>query len=449
MSKQAEKLEKFFWFYLILNPILDIVSGIYIQFVTHGDVYSSASIAPITPSLVVRMLVLLVMIGYILLIRDWRSVKIAIPMGVAWALSVVSEFITFGEISIFIDVQYFARFAYNVAVFFVYCRMMERSGMPREQVIEKIHRFIIISLFLLTVVIVVPYIFGAGHYTYADRFGYRGFRGFYYSGNDITGALMILFPIGSCYFLSIPKREMDRKRMLLLGLPLAMTLLSMLMIGTKTAFLAIGVSIAGLLIYALVRFFHKDCEALKRFACVAVLLIALYAVISALSVLVSGISIGQTLEGTIQGFRDSNNESAETLFFSGRLNKLAPAWDDYTSGGLLTWLFGVGRGSQVETIEMDLCETLIYYGLFGFVAMLWLFFKEGVCFIGRFFRNFSVLGLGAFLSLGLCVGYLTIAGHVLFTVTSGFYFAVTLAYARYITGGGRTPHHLAPKHSKE
>ncbi len=67
--------------------------------------------------------------------------------------------------------------------------------------------------------------------------------------------------------------------------------------------------------------------------------------------------------------------------------------------------------------------------------MLWLFFKEGVAFVGRFFRQFSVLGLGAFLSLGLCVGYLTIAGHVLFTVTSGFYFAVTLAYARFITGG--------------
>lgn len=117
MSKQIEKLEKFFWFYLILNPILDIVSGLYIQFVTHGDVYSSASVAPVTPSLIVRMAVLLVMIGYIFLIKDWKSVKIAIPMGVAWALSVVSEFITFGELSLFIDVQYFARFAYNVAVF--------------------------------------------------------------------------------------------------------------------------------------------------------------------------------------------------------------------------------------------------------------------------------------------------------------------------------------------
>ncbi len=435
MSQTTKKLESFFWFYLILNPILDIVSGLYIQFVTKGDVYSSASIAPITPSLVVRMVVLLVMVGYIFLIRDWKSVKIAIPMGVAWLMSVASEFITFGGVSIFIDIQYFSRFAYNVAVFFVYCRLMERSGLPREQVIEKIHQFIMASLFLLTVVIVVPYIFGAGHYTYADRFGYRGFRGFYYSGNDITGALMILFPIGSCYFLSIPARDMNRKRMALLALPLAMTLLSMLMIGTKTAFLAIGVSIFGIVVYALVQLAHKDPEAFKRVICVAILFVLLFAVISGLSMLVSGTSIGDTLEGTIRGFGDAKGESAETLLFSGRLKKLMPSWNDYTGGGPLTWLFGVGRGSQVETIEMDLCETLIYYGIFGFIAMLWLFFKEGVAFVGRFFRQFSVLGLGAFLSLGLCVGYLTIAGHVLFTVTSGFYFAVTLAYARFITGG--------------
>lgn len=435
MSKQIEKLEKFFWFYLILNPILDIVSGLYIQFVTHGDVYSSASVAPITPSLIIRMLVLLVMVGYIFLIRDWKSVKIAIPMGVAWALSVVSEFITFGGISIFIDVQYFAKFAYNVAVFFVYCRLMERAGMPREKVLDRFHQYIMASLFLLTVVIVVPYIFGAGHYTYADRFGYRGFRGFYYSGNDITGALMILFPIGTCYYLSIDRKTITKKKHLFCALPLAMTLLSMLMIGTKTAFLAIGVSIIGVIGYMLVRLVHRDTEALKRIVCIILLFVLLFALISGLATLIKGTGMGETLEITIQGFIDANNEDPNTLMFSGRLKKLAPQWENYTGGGILTMLFGVGRGSQVETIEMDLCEVLIYYGIFGFLTMLWLYFKEGVGFLIRMFRHFSVLALGAFLSLGLCVAYLTIAGHVLFTVTSGFYFAVTLAYARYITKG--------------
>lgn len=434
MSKQIEKLEKFFWFYLILNPILDIVSGIYIQFITKGDVYSSASIAPITPSLVIRMAVLLVMAAYILLLRDWKSIKIAIPMGVAWALSVVSEFITFGEASIFIDVQYFARFAYNIAVFFVYCHLLERAQLTRAQVIEKIHKYILLSLFLLTVVIVIPYIFGAGHYTYADRFGFRGFRGYYYSGNDITGALMILFPLGAAHYLSLPP-AMTQKKHIITVLPLAMTLLAMVMIGTKTTFLAMAVSLLGIAGYGVVRLVKKDKKAILRVLWLILAFILLFMIISGLSMLARNTGIADTLKITFQGFADGAEEGADTLFFSGRLKKLAPTFADYQNGGPLTWLFGVGRGSQVETIEMDLCETLLYYGIFGFIAMLWLYLKEGISFIGRAVRQFTVLHLGAFLSLGLCVAYLTIAGHVLFTVTSGFYFAVTLAYARFITGG--------------
>ena len=433
MSEKTRKLEQFFWFYLILNPILDIVSGLYIQFITGGDVYNSASIAPVTPSLIIRMVVLLIMVAYILMIKDFKAVKIAIPMGIAWILSIISEFITFGSISIFIDIQYFAKFAYNIAVFFFYCYLMYRSGMGKEQVIEKIHKYIMISLFLLTVVIVIPYIFGAGHYTYADRYGYRGFRGFYYSGNDITGALMILFPIGSCYYLSISEKIINRKTHIFCGLTLAMTLLSMLMIGTKTAFLAVGVTIVAVVLYAIIELIRHNKQAIGRVLIVLVIFIVLYAIISGLAMLFSGNGMGKTLQDTFNGFKYANDESPEAFLFFFILNKLIPTWRDYKDGGLLTWLFGVGRGSQIETVEMDLFEVLFYYGIFGFATMLWLYFKEGFTFIYRFVRNFSVIGLGAFVSLGLCVGYLVIAGHVLFTVTSGFYFTVILAYAKYIT----------------
>lgn len=431
MPKQIKRLEKLFWFYLILNPILDIVSGLFMF--TKGDVYNSAGITPITPSLIVRMAMLLVMIAYILMIKDWKSVRIALPMGLAWLLSMMSERIVFGEVFLFIDIQYFARFAYNIAVFFVYCRLMERSGLSRSQVLGRIHRYVILSLFLLTIFIVIPYIFGAGHYTYADRFGYRGFRGFYYSGNDITGALMLLFPLGICYYLSIPQDKLTKKWGLFCSLSLAMTLLSLLMIGTKTAFLAIGIIFLGIMGYVFMAFSKKDSEPLRRCTRVLIIFALLFILISGLTTLVRGSGLLNTMSITLGGFRKGAGEGTNTLVFSGRLSKLFPAWQDYTGGGPISWLFGVGRGSQIETIEMDLCETLIYYGLFGFVAMLWLYLKEGVSFVRRSFKSFTVLSLGAFLSLGLCTAYLIIAGHVLFTVTSGFYFSFTLAYARYIT----------------
>ena len=82
---------------------------------------------------------------------------------------------------------------------------------------------------------------------------------------------------------------------------------------------------------------------------------------------------------------------------------------------------------------MDLCDAGLLYGVFGFVAMLWLYVKYGIEFLMRVVKNFNVLVLGAFVSLGITVAYLTLAGHILFTVTSGFFFAFVLIYARLLT----------------
>ena len=81
--------------------------------------------------------------------------------------------------------------------------------------------------------------------------------------------------------------------------------------------------------------------------CIILLFVLLFALISGLATLFSGTSISETLKVTVEGFGYAKNESPETLMFSGRLKKLAPQWEDYTGGGILTMLFGVGRGSQV------------------------------------------------------------------------------------------------------
>ena len=79
---------------------------------------------------------------------------------------------------------------------------------------------------------------------------------------------------------------------------------------------------------------------------------------------------------------------------------------------------------------MDVFEIVIYYGLFGAVALLWLYLKLGVQFLVNLFRRFDLMGLCIAVALALCAGYLIIAGHVLFSVSSGFYFALMLAISR-------------------
>ncbi len=247
MQKSLRGLEHFFWLYLLLNPILDIVNGLYIWMLTRGyagmDAVNYRELTnggglTTTPALLVRMAVLLVMVVYILMLRDKRSILTAIPMGVAWVMSVLSEFLWVGGVNLSLDVTFFARFAYNVAVILVYRNVFMRSELDKEQLIHKIHAYVNGMTIVFSLGILIPYVLRVGYSTYYDRFGARGVRGFYYSGNDITGALMILLPLALSYFFFIPREKFTKGRIFFYGMGPAMSIICLMLIGTKTALIA-------------------------------------------------------------------------------------------------------------------------------------------------------------------------------------------------------------------
>ncbi len=443
MQKSLRGLEHFFWLYLLLNPILDIVNGLYIWMLTRGYAgmqalnyreLTNAGGLTTTPALVVRMAVLLVMVVYILMLRDKKSILTAIPMGVAWAMSVLSEFIWVGGINLSLDVTFFARFAYNIAVILVYRNVFMRSELDKEQLIDKIHAYVNGMTIIFSLGILIPYVLRVGYSTYYDRFGARGVRGFYYSGNDITGALMILLPLALAYFFFIPREKFTKGKILFYSLGPSMSIICLMLIGTKTALIAMVGEVAVMVVYALVIAARGNKEFIRRALILTGITIVVGLIFNGLSMLLNGAGRGlmDMLQQSLGGIRDAANEEGGSLI-SGRWNKLASTLADFKAAGPMAWLFGVGRGSQGHIIEMDLCDTGLLYGLFGCVTMLWLYVKYGVEFLMRVIKNFNVLVLGAFVSLGITVAYLTVAGHILFTVTSGFFFAFVLIYARLLT----------------
>ena len=443
MQKSLRGLEHFFWLYLLLNPILDIVNGLYIWMLTRGYAgmqalnyreLTNAGGLTTTPALVVRMAVLLVMVVYILMLRDKKSILTAIPMGVAWAMSVLSEFIWVGGINLSLDVTFFARFAYNIAVILVYRNVFMRSELDKEQLIDKIHAYVNGMTIIFSLGILIPYVLRVGYSTYYDRFGARGVRGFYYSGNDITGALMILLPLELAYFFFIPREKFTKGKILFYSLGPSMSIICLMLIGTKTALIAMVGEVAVMVVYALVIAARGNKEFIRRALILTGITTVVGLIFNGLSMRLNGAGRGlmDMLQQSLGGIRDAANEEGGSLI-SGRWNKLASTLADFKAAGPMAWLFGVGRGSQGHIIEMDLCDTGLLYGLFGCVTMLWLYVKYGVEFLMRVIKNFNVLVLGAFVSLGITVAYLTVAGHILFTVTSGFFFAFVLIYARLLT----------------
>ena len=62
--------------------------------------------------------------------------------------------------------------------------------------------------------------------------------------------------------------------------------------------------------------------------------------------------------------------------------------------------------------------------------MLWLYVWLAVEFIRSLLKQFDIISFALFIGLGMSFGYLALAGHVLFTVTSGQYFVLAIAFSR-------------------
>ena len=120
----------------------------------------------------------------------------------------------------------------------------------------------------------------------------------------------------------------------------------------------------------------------------------------------------------------------EVVVLSGRSDKFASQFDLFRDGGPLTWLFGIGRSTVDNIIEMDIFEVIIYYGVVGAAAMLWLYVWLAVSFIKSLLKQFDIISFALFIGLGMSCGYLVLAGHVLFSVTSGQYFVLAIAFSR-------------------
>lgn len=461
-NRLTKALEKLFWLYLFINPILDIVNGFFISSSMKIGILDVEFVSTlgVTPSLVIRMLFLLVFVLYIFTVRDTYSIFTAIPIGLAWVLSLLSEYRWTGGMNFFIDAQYMARFCYNIVLLMVYSRVFARRwGYDGKDLLAQLDTVVTYTLILLSVSILIPAIFGLGYNTYADRLGYRGNRGFFYAGNDVTAIMALLLPL--CIVKVLRGREESAEMsgkpafLFLPALAAALSTNAMLIIGSKTAFLAILIAYVAILLYVIVACIrNKSFAMLRDLGLILLIFAVIFLVLNLISCLQTrsrlkelGEEIGPfrlidiiRYSGTFQAIQDSaaateiiaENEGLENAMFNGRTVKLADQFAQFRSGGVLVWLFGLGRGSQEVIIEMDLFEVLCYYGVFGFAAMLWLYVKLGAAFFRGLFRKFSITAFAAFIGLGVTVGYLIIAGHVLFSVTSGFYLSFTLLYSRIL-----------------
>ena len=422
-TKLHPNWEKFFMLLLIINPIFDLYTGVYLNIATNISRMRIYDL--LTPTLIVRMLILLVFAAYILRLRDKKSIIYVSLIGATFVLTAIGGLLFAEWYSLFAEITYIARFTYNIAIILVFWRVFQRLDWPKEKLLKWLNWLFSLTSLIISGSILVAYATRSGFHTYGDRFGFRGSRGFFYSGNDITAVLMILLPLCFVTYMLMNK-ERTRKQHLFYLLAPATAICALFLIGTNTAYIAIAVTILTFLINAIRH--NKKQRDKSRLKSVGLVMLATAIVFGVMSA-ISAAALWLEFHEAITVFADIWSEGGLRSLISGRDEKLAAAMADYTAGNPYIWIFGVGRGSQLLTIEMDLFEVFIYYGIFGTLTMTYLYLRLGIGFLRKFRQQMDLYIVACFLAIGLCTGYLIIAGHVLFTVTSGFYFSLILLYA--------------------
>ncbi len=434
MTRVLPKLEKFFLLFLFVNPFLDLISGIYIFF------SEKLGLPGFTPSLIVRLVVLALYALYMLAAKDRFAVVYVALCALCWVLSLVGQCVYFYSFDLKEDFIYIVKFIYNVSTLLVYYRLIKRRGMSKDDVYKLFGKVFCFTPFMLSSSIVICYILGLGYRTYGDRFGYFGSRGFFYSGNDITAVLMLLLFMALLFLFTADRKSISRLRYIYLLASPALTIVSLLLIGTKTAFIAVGASIAVSGVFALcVLIKKKRAYALLRL----VLLIVAVAAVFSLLLFFRGSEVTGSIAASFGHIGEiyQENEDITNTIFSGRQYKLKKAFSMWKEEIYFT-LFGTGRGSHARIIEMDIFEILFYYGMLGAVVLLFMYVFTSFRIIKGFFKAPDLNSLFVLGSIGVCAGYFLIAGHVLFSVTSGFYFSLVLLFAlRYYLND---PLHLYP-----
>ncbi len=446
MTQHRNTWGTLFLLFLFISPLLDLVNGIrmYLLCGGRGGMLSSldlVALPPLGPSMVVRLLFLAAMLVWLLLKKEYRALIALAAVGVCGAATMLLERRA-GGADLRAEAQYVVRYCYCLTVLTTYGALFRPHGAGGDPK-RRVDAILCAAQGLLALGVVLPFLFGMGFYTYADPLGYRGCRGFFYAGNDITAALLLMTPLTLAVWLGREDASVPRPLFCAVN---AVSLCAMLIIGTKTSFLAVSAIFLAFLVYGVARALaRKQAGALLR---LLALLLAAFLVLLAMRAL-GRIDTFGTILRSIRGVEDyvdlvdmENGRGLETILLSGRTATLRSAWADFRARLPLSALFGIGRGTQEHIIEMDLFEVLLYYGVCGAAAMLWLYLREGFALLLRLLRRIDARSLAGLLALVLGAGYMAAAGHVLFSVTAGFFFSFVIVYARaFLCGGkrGETP----------
>ncbi len=439
--------------FIIIQPVLDILTYFSIR----------ALETSVTIGIIFRVLFMLVSLCFILFGNSSNLKKYVIfyllAMFVVFGIGLVYNFFAKPIFDPFTELQFLAKTVYFSIMLCSYLLLFTNID-HKNEVSHRILKAISAAMLIVSVTMFIAILTGTSSSTYEwNKFG---FKGWFFSGNELGSTVAISFPLVYLYALI----KYDQLKKIYYFIPVVMLAAVSILIGTKVGYFAVlGAGIMVFLTYLTywiiqkIRKYKKPLTSM-HLTCSFVFLL-LFLLVTPFSPSFSNVSgdvdaINEQSEQTSeeQNKNQSSGDSGEDnsdknqdkdqqqlmespilkIILSSRNVYFTEIYNDYMDASPMQKMFGMGyAGNYRESpklIEMDFFDLFFSYGIIGFLFILvpfifivGLFIKLLFQVPGRLLHPENMLIL---LSIGLGTGIAFLAGHVLYAPAVNIYLAISM-----------------------
>lgn len=336
-----KRLNKFITFFLILQPVLDVITSIQIR----------NEIGFLSISAIIRGLFLIFIIIY--LYKNKINTKY-IFLFTLYVFLAMSYYFFYTKNNLIVEIMNIIKIFYLPFLIYFF------TNINNKNINDKL--ITIIYLIYLNLII-IPYIFGFGFNVYKPFENKGGYIGLFYGGNEVSAIILGLMPIVFDYII-------NAKNYILKILILIETILVITLIGTKTLYL-------GFIIVLFYLIFKYKNKINKKYILLFLLLIIFTIIIF------PKLNVSKNLKVALDFYKvekvndlfEKNN--IDNIIFSKRLTYLSNTNKLFINSNNMSLLYGIGLDSFKRVIEIDIFDLFYSIGIFGFITyILMLIFQK-------------------------------------------------------------------------
>lgn len=407
-----------FYIFLLIHPLLDLITSLYVRFTTFS----------ITPGIIIKGIALLLLLVYVIFFNKSKYKKQSINYIIALAIFILLYLVTRIEIlninNFINEVINLFKYMYLPLMFIGLLNFFDEYPLDNKKIIKifQINALVFASVILIAVITKTSF----SSYVVGDN---KGSVGWYYSANEISAILTILFPL---MFVMVYE---NNKWALVFTVP---AISGMSLIGTKTAFLGLIIPTILYIVYISFTIFIKKTSGKKKMIFPLILLFLIIFMSPNITAIEnSKKNIGKMFSNENGETTDNKNPDINDIVFSSRDIYLKNTNAIYINSPLTNKLFGIGFSPIVgkenkntdKLIEMDPFDIFYRYGVLGFIVYFIPFIYVAIKFINYFIKLKANISFNLYLISYVCAIALAIsilAGHVLGAPSTSIYLAISL-----------------------